>query len=336
MFKVYKNANDLPPAWGEITEENHFMKRDTLKKLEMVNPCKQQYHLHEAKKMALVVYELKLDLFTFSRYLSFKIPVRIIGIPLSVSSCGYAIGDQENMEDFHQYVKSLKGFYIILNTQDELKMARGDTLPTYKLKIRWSTLEDYISSMRSNYRYRLKKATKRFSDVKMEVLEDNNLFGEDLYRLYEEVYSRSNEKLEKLSMDFFRRFPSKIIKFTLNEESIAFVQLVEHDKELVFLFGGFKHQLNQAYDLYINMLLEIIHYGIKKGFESIDLGQTAEETKSKLGALKHSKYMYLHHSNFLISFVLNRLASRFSYKDYRVAHNVFKGEEDEDPAGEMS
>lgn len=336
MFKVYRNANDLPTVWDEITKDNHFMKREILKKLEVLNPCRQQYHLNEAKKIAIVSYELNLDLFTFSRYLSFKVPIKIIGIPLSVSSCGYVIGNQENMKDFYQHIKTLKGLYLILNSKDEWKLARGNTLSNYKIKIRWSKLDDYVDSMRSHYRYRLKKAIKKFTHVKMEVLEDNSLFDKDLYGLYEEVYNRSNEKLEKLSIDFFRSFPSKIIKFTVNKEAIAFVQLVEHNQELTFLFGGFKHQLNATYDLYINMLLEIIRYGIEKGFQSIDLGQTAEETKSKLGAEKHPRYMYLHHSNFLINFVFNRLINRFSYKDYGVDHHVFKGEEDEGSAGEMS
>jgi len=86
----------------------------------------------------------------------------------------------------------------------------------------------------------------------------------------------------------------------------------------------------------MNMLLLIIRYGIENGYKCIDLGQTAEETKMKLGALQQPKSMYIHHSNPVLSILFDRLAGRFSYKHYEIVHTVFKGEEDENPVGKMS
>ncbi len=324
MFKTYKKACHLPDSWDVITGENPFLKKDILSKLDELNSCDQIYHLDEENKISLVTYRLKLDLFTFSKYLSFKVPINIIGIPMSVSKAGYSVVDSSKLKDLSEYVKSLKGFYVILNSDDNLNITKGNTLPSYKLPIRWSALDEYILSMRSHYRYRLKKAKSKFENIEIEELEDNKLFDENMYRLYCNVYENSSEKLEKLSIDFFREFPSKIIKFTLKNEVIAFIQLVENEKELIFLFGGFKHNLNIRYDLYINILLEIIKYGIDKGFKHIDLGQTAGETKSKLGAVQHKKYMYVHHSNLILDFILNKLIDRFSYNPYGVSHDVFK------------
>ncbi len=329
MFKTYRKACNLPDLWDEIAGENPFLKRDILSKLDGLNPCSQTYHLNEEKKIALVSYRLKLDMFTFSKHISFKVPLNVIGIPMSVSKCGYSIVDKNKLDDLSEYIKSLKDFHVILNSDDNLMLARGNTLPTYKLPLEWSTMDEYILTMRSHYRYRIKKAIKKFKGVKIEELEDNNLFGQDMYRLYCRVYENSSEKLEKLSIDFFRKFPSRIIKFTVNNEAIAFIQLVERGKELIFLFGGFNHSLNGRYDLYINLLLEIIRYGIENGFKYIDLGQTAGETKSKLGGIQHNKYMYVHHSNKIINFILNKLVDKFSYNQYHVSHNVFKEEEDE-------
>lgn len=324
MFKIYKSAADLPDIWDEIARENIFLRKEILIKLEKVNPCNQLYHLNSQEKVALVSYKLKLNLFTFTKYLSLTIPTNIVGLPMSVSKSGYAIHDQNSRNSLSEYISSLKGFYLVLNANDGLKLAKGNTLPTCKLDIRWESFDQYLSSMRSHYRYRLKKAANRFHDIKVEELEDNSLFDEDMYELYLNVYRRSDEKLEKLDISFFKTFPAKIIKFSFEGKVVAFVQLVENGKELFFLLGGFQHSLNQKYDLYINMLLQIIDYGLKRDFKQIDFGQTTEKTKLKLGALQESKYLYVHHSNPLINALLAKLVGKFSYRRYEVYHKVFK------------
>ena len=336
MFKVYNDAGNLPEMWDDLAGDNPFLKRDALQSLEQLNPCSQSYHLNQENKIALVSYKFKIDLLTFSKYLSFKIPVNIIGIPMSVSKCGYSICGQSNKADISKYVRSLKGFYLILNSDDELNFAKGSTLPTCKIAIVWDSFDDYLQSMRSHYRHRVKKALRRFSNIQVEALQENKLFDENMYSLYLNVYEKSSEKLEKMPMRFFKNYPSKIFTFKDNSEVIGFIQLVENGDELIFLFGGFKHRLNLKYDLYMNMLLLIVRYGIENGYRRIDLGQTAEETKLKLGALQRPKSMYLHHSNPVFSILFGKLAGRFSYKHYKVTHTVFKGEEDENPVGKMS
>ncbi|MDW7674378.1 MAG: GNAT family N-acetyltransferase [Bacillota bacterium] len=338
MFKVYQNADDLPEVWDEIARQNIFLKKHILKTLEGLNPCSQLYHLSLEKKIILVSYKLKIDLFTFTKYLSFNIPVNIIGVPMSVAKSGYSMGDQNNVDAFSEYIKSLKGFYLILNSNDQLKLAQGNTLPSCKMEVRWDSFDKYLLNIRSHYRYRLNKAIKKFADIKVEELADNNTFDEEMYNLYLNVYHRSGEKLEKLSIGFFKNFPLTILKFTIKGEVVAFVQLVENSGELVFLLGGFKHSLNQKYDLYINMLLQIISYGIKRGVKQIDFGQTTEETKLKLGALQQPKLLYVHHSNQIINTLLRKLVGKFSYRQYQVSHRVFKefeGEGNESPASKM-
>lgn len=334
MFRVYEKVEDLPTGWDAAVEHQLFLSREILGALEKLNPCGQQYHLHQKKKLALVSYQLKLDIFTFTRGLRLKIPLRIIGIPLSVSKRGYA-AVPEHLEELTQYIRSLKGFYVVLNAGRDLGLARGTTLPTCKIDLPWNSFEEYVDSMRSHYRYRVQKALRKITPVKIEVLEDNRLFDEEMYRLYVKVYERSKEKLEKLSICFFREFQGKIFTFKVQEKVIGFVQLMEEEKELIFLFGGFEYSLNQQYDLYMNMLLTIIRYGIERGCRSIDLGQTAEETKLKLGARQHPRWMYAHHSNSIFNKIIGTLVGTFSYKPYRIFHNVFKGEADENPVGKM-
>lgn len=336
MWKIYKRVEELPPAWDRLVGENIFLIRPVLAKLEKLNPCQQAYHLDTAREIALVTYKLKLDIFTFAKKITLKIPVNIVGTPLSVAQAGYALGEKARAEDLVQYIRGLKGFYLILNSEDQLNLAQGDTLSTCKLKIRWQCFEEYLQAMRSHYRYRTKKALNKFKEVKIKELEDNKSFDQAMYKLYLDVYEHSEAKLEKLSIDFFRDFPSRIIKFTLNNETIAFVQLVEKGDDLIFLLGGFNRQYNQRLDLYFNILLRVVDYAIKNGYKSLDLGQTAEETKLKLGATQYTKYMYIHHSNTIINGILSKLIDKFSYQAYAINHQVFKEENDENPLSKMS
>lgn len=336
MFKVYSHGKDLPELWDQIIKDKHFLSREILMQLEKLNPCHQRYHLNGEKGIVLVSYQLKMNLFTFLKPASFKVPIQIIGVPLSVSSSGYEINQEALLEDLCQYVGSLKGFSLILNVDAQLNLPEGYTLPTCRLKIKWSSFEEYLEKMRSHYRYRIHKAIKKFGSVQIELLKDNCMFDEEMYELYLEVYENSREKLEKLPIDFFREFPARIFSFKIPGEILGFVQLVDRGEELIFLFGGFRHKRNQQYDLYMNMLLAIIDYGIKSGFKSIDLGQTAEETKLKLGASQYKKYMYACHSHPFINNLIKKLIGKFSYSHYPIVHKVFKEAVDEDPIGKMS
>lgn len=344
MFKVYQNANKLPDTWDEIVAENRdgenfFLKKQILEQLEKLNPSGQLYHLSCENGVAFVSYQLKLNLLTFAKYHCINVPTNIIGLPISVAKKGYSLCKDNSIDAMVEYIKCLKGFYIILNTNDMFNLAQGNTLPTCKMDIHWHCFEQYLLSMRSHYCYRVKKALSRFSHIKVEELKDNNLFDKVMYELYEDVYERSSEKLEKQSINFFRQFPAKIIKFSICGETVAFVQLLENKNELIFLFGGFKYTMNKEYDLYMNMLLQIISYGInKKDIKCIDFGQTAEETKLKLGATQHPKYFYIHHSNLIMNGLLSKVVHRFSYKPYKIDHTVFKdleGESNENPTSEV-
>ncbi len=334
MFKTYQHAEELPERWDAVVADQFFLSKRVLEKLEKLNPCRQQYHLHREKKLALVSYQIKLDIFTFAEGFSLKLPIRVIGIPLSVSGRGYT-AEPEDLEELSLYIRSLQGFYVVLNAGEGIRLASGDTLPTCKIDLGWNTFGCYVNSMRSHYRYRVKKAIEKFSQVKIEKLADVGLFDEEMYCLYEAVYENSKEKLEKLSIHFFREFPATIFTFKVHEKIVGFVQLLEKKKELIFLFGGFDHSINQKYDLYMNMLLQIIRYGIEQGCHSIDLGQTAEETKLKLGAIQYPQRMYVYHSNNLLNKIISSRVVPFSYKKYEVFHKVFKGEKDENSAGKM-
>ena len=324
MIKVFTKAADLPNAWDDIFIENKYMLKNQLLILEKCNPCSQSYVLINDRS-AFVIYKLKLNIFSYSK-LNLAIPVYIIGVPCSISKQGYML-EHRDLEEFENYIKKQKKSCIILNSDDRFLSAfliKGETLPTCKLNIFWNSFEDFILSLRSHYRYRLKKALNKAKSITMKKLEDNNMFDEKMYSLYEQVYEKSQYKLEKLGIDFFKLLPSSIHVFYLLDKPAAFVQLADNNGELCFVFGGMDYDLNHKYDLYMNMLAFILKYGIENNYPAIDMGQTAEDTKMKFGCYQQKKYMYIYHPNFIVRFLIKLFSEKLSYKAVGLKLNLFK------------
>ncbi|MGM9972689.1 MAG: GNAT family N-acetyltransferase [Clostridiaceae bacterium] len=326
MIEVFDEILKVPEKWDNIFSESSYLPKSILSILEHSNPCSQSYVIINDRS-AFVVYKLVLDIFSYSK-LKLNLKVNIIGVPCSVAKSGYKVhGD--DIQEMVDYIKKEKGSYIILNSDDSFlseELIRGETLPTCKLNISWDTFEDYKKALRSHYRYRINSAIKKGKDLKVRKLECNSNFNEELYALYENVYEKSDYKLEKLSIDFFRNIPSEIYVFYIEDKAAAFVQLGSINNELNFIFGGLNYSLNHKYDLYMNMLIFILRYGIENKYSSIDFGQTAEDTKMKLGALQQRKYMHIYHPSSIVRYFIGIFIGSLSYKPLQAKFQVFKGE----------
>lgn len=309
-FKIFARAEDLPPLWDDLTE-NFFQKRSFLSFLEEANPCDQRYHLNEAEGIVLVTYRLWLDILTFSEKFCIKIPIKIAGIPLSVASAGYCC-PRASLATLSAYLQTF-GLILILNTDGGLFLPKGLTLPTFELSV--DTPEGHLSRMRSHYRYRIRKAIRRGKGLRFEKMENEDL-DLKMYRYYEEVYERSEGKLEKLRIDFFRRCPAQLYRIKDEQDvSVGFFQIKESSDELIFLFCGFDHTKNKAYDLYLNILIKLIELGQGK---KIFLGQTTSYSKSRVGATPKALYFHLA-SRYLPDRWLEKIAKSLEHRwSYRI------------------
>lgn len=285
MFKIYTKAKELPKEWDLFTK-NPFQKREFLTFLEEVNPCNQKYHINTEEKIILITYRLKLNILSFSGK-KLNIPINILGIPLSIATCGYSC-DIKKIDILEKYIKNF-GLLLILNTDGQLDIPTALTLPNFIVKAPIS-LDEHIAKMRSHYRYRAKKAIARGSNLHFAEIKPKD-FSEKLYGFYEEVYERSEGKLEKLNIDFFRKCDAKLCKISDEQGEIGFFQYKKIDNNLIFLFCGFDHSKNKKYDLYLNILIKLIELGA--GMEQIHFGQTTEYSKSRLGAESSNLYIHL-------------------------------------------
>lgn len=286
--------------------------------LEKINPCNQCYEITEDS--LIISYDLKLNLFNFKNILPLNVKAQIIGLPISLSQRGY-FGDLNKVLDI---IKKRKGLKIILNADTEI-IKGSRTLSTFEFTNNFNTFDDYLNKLRSSYRRRLNKALSQRNNIVIRKIINSN-FTSEHYNLYLSIMNRTDNPLEILPIEFFKQYETVIYEFIdkSNENIIGFIQLKEFDDKLCFLFGGFNKEDVEKFDIYYNMLLKIIEIGIEKKVKTIDFGQTAEESKSKIGCKQVNKYLYAHHSNTIISFIIQKLLPIMSYRPYKTVHHVLK------------
>ncbi len=323
--KVIHRAADLPETWDTCAGDRLFLHRNSLCALEEVNPCGQRYHIVGEKESCsiAVTYQHRLNLFTYGRG-SFNLPTTIVGIPCSVSDAGHRI-TPDTTQQMVSHLHEIKGAKLVLNAPDPFwdGFKYGRTLPSCRLGISWDQFPGYLTSLRSHYRYRITQALSRGAIIEKSAVK-HGVFGRELYQLYENVFNRSRYKLEKLSLDFFNRFPSEIVQFTVENQPIAFVQTVHNGKELIFLFAGMDYSSAKQYDTYLNILLYIIQKGIEEGCATISMGQTATEMKCKLGCEMEPRHMHIAHSNRIGNLILRSFSGLLDYNQQEHQYRVFK------------
>ncbi len=270
---------------------------------------------------------LKINLLTFLNIPS-PLTMHVIGLSASVATPPM-IGDPGEFEYLmNNLLKNEKGFVLGLNMREDYlngKVLNMRTLPTYILKMGYDDIESYINSLRHNYRRRLNKFRKEFANVRTET-SDCSLFNEKHYRLYLEIMKRTRTKLEILKSDLFRNLPSN---FTLtsyyNGTSMLCWHITCNDRNtLFFFFGGMDYTFRDHYQSYHNNLYGIITEAIQKKSDFIDLGQTAETAKSRLGGKAEERRMFLYHRNPFILNVLRPFKKMLTYSGTCEKYNVFK------------
>lgn len=332
MIIRYNSVAEIPEEWDSVVHDNIYLTRKFLSFMEKANHEKKAYYgvFNSTGKLDTVFETIErrgYNLAMFTRF-NMKIKITMIYVPLSVTHPGIEYGNCLN--EAAEFIRKISGYKIFLNLPDiELTdYAKGLTCPKCVLKVRWNSFDEYMNSLRSNYRYRFRKALKKAAPLKLRYLENGEEFTDEMYGLYEQVYNKSRVKLEKLTPEFFRGEFFRI--FVLEEGNIpcGFVQLLANGDELVFEFVGLDYSVQSKYDTYLAMLLEIVRYGIEHGFKTIDFGQTADDTKLKLGSEYIYLYAFLHHKNRLINALCKKLGPKLEYKSLTEKFAVFKKEEE--------
>jgi len=326
-------AADLPDDWESLIDDNLYLKRSFLSFVEETEKdYKPTYYIlydgERADSCFVAFKQKKYNLAMFAKF-NFRITVTMIYLPMSVTRSGIVLG--ANKRAVAEKIKSLKGYKMTLNLYEEeladfYDFATGLTCPKCILSLHFKSFDEYISSLRSDYRNRAKKVLKKSSKLQIRFIDNTKEFTDKHYQMYRNVQGKSRVRIETLSKEYFMGEHFKVFVAEKDGGSVGFVQLLENGEELIFEFVGVDYTYNEEYSVYHRMLFEIIRYGIENGFKTIDFGQTADDIKLKLGSEYTYLYAALHHNVKPINWFCKKLAKYIEYKPVQTRYRVFKGE----------
>ena len=236
-----------------------------------------------------------------------------------------------------------------LDKLNEFGFIKLDSLPYVNMQVRWSTFDEYLNSMRHNYRRQIKnslfnKTEKNIaiqeyhsskdlssnSEILM-VFKPSEFDHKKFFKLYLQVMDRAETKLEILTEDFFKNVfeqldsKSMILAVVKDNSIYGAAYLVLHSNKITFLLVGLDYNYQDYHNVLMNILYGIILIAIDKKCKSIELGQTSYELKQRIGGRCTDEYFFLKSSSVVINTIVRIFKPLLFPKTSINYRRVFKG-----------
>jgi predicted N-acyltransferase len=187
---------------------------------------------------------------------------------------------------------------------EEAGFLRVSSLPMNEFPPGCADFEDYMQQQTSRARNNIRRTRKKLAKGGITV---RHLQGEeaiacltdDVYRLYEGVYEKSETKFEHLPLEFFRELARQMpeaIRYTFflqEDRVVAFSTQIAYGGRVSFLWLGVDYDLVREYDLYFNVLYEDLESALKLQPELIYFGQNASHVKLRLGCRQSPRRLFV-------------------------------------------
>lgn len=199
------------------------------------------------------------------------------------------------------------------------------------LKPEWQSFEDYKNALKSKYRVKVNKA-----DSKSEVLEsklfteaDILFYKDQLQDLYQNTIDNADFNAQILNLDTYihlkKAFKDQFIVkgYFLEGKLVGFLSAMQNGKHLDAHFIGIDYAKNKEFGIYTRILNDYVRLGIATKSDQINLGRTASEIKSTLGATPKMLTCYCKHKRYLPNQILKPFIKNVHIKSFK-QHQPFK------------
>lgn len=184
-----------------------------------------------------------------------------------------------------------------------------------RLKENWHSFEDYLNAFSTKYRTRAKTAKKKIvgiekSEMNLDKIKSNQ---KEMNLLYQNVAENAPFNTFFLTENHFESMKEslkenfKVFGYYLNAKLIGFYTLILNGKDIDTYFLGYDKGLQKEKQIYLNMLLDMVEFGIDKKFNRIIFGRTALEIKSTIGAQPVEIFGLIKHNNSLINLFMEKI-----------------------------
>lgn len=221
---------------------------------------------------------------------------------------------------------------FLANKQSRLHPFQIDPNMILSINPSWTDFDDYLGAMRSKYRIRMKNAIKKFAPVKKRVLgiEEVRQYNDDMYRLYSDILSGSGFVLIKSQQNYFTILKEsfqdelQVVGYFLEDELVAFYTWTIDDDKMDSHFIGVSGLYNLKYQLYLNILLDLVRDAISNRAAQLLYYRTALEIKSSVGSVPYDMTCYIRHNNRFLAMITPTVFKYFVPKQSWVQRHPFK------------
>ncbi|WP_299120922.1 hypothetical protein [uncultured Winogradskyella sp.] len=199
------------------------------------------------------------------------------------------------------------------------------------LKPEWQSFEDYKKALKSKYRVKANKADSKSECLEAKFFSEKDIekHKEELQELYQNTIDNADFNAQILNLDTYihlkKTFKDKFIVkgYFLNGKLVGFLSAMQNETHLDAHFIGIDYSNNKEFAIYPRILNDYVRIGIETKSNQINLGRTASEIKSTLGAEPKALTCYCKHKRYIPNQILKPFIKNVQIKSFK-QHSVFK------------
>lgn len=195
----------------------------------------------------------------------------------------------------------------------------------------WKSFEDYTSALKSKYRVKANRADTKSDVLESKLLseEDIKIYLDELQALYQNTIDNADFNAQILNLNTYTHLKNTykdnfIVKgYFLEGKLVGFLSAMQNSDHLDAHFIGIDYSNNKEYAIYPRILNDYVRLGIETKSSQINLGRTASEIKSTLGAQPKTLTCYCRHKYGLPNKILKPFIKKVQIKTFK-QHQPFK------------
>jgi len=200
-----------------------------------------------------------------------------------------------------------------------------------QLDPQWKTFEDYKNILKSKYRVKANKADSTSSNLETRLFTEHDFetYKDELQTLYQNTITSASFNAQVLNLNTYIHLRASfkddfIVKaYFLENKLVGFLTALVNKNALDAHFIGLDYELNKSHAIYPRILNDYIRIGIQKQVTSINLGRTASEIKTTIGANPLQLSCYIKHKNPFLNSLIKPFFRRIKIKEFK-QHSPFK------------
>lgn len=203
--------------------------------------------------------------------------------------------------------------------------------PNMRLPILWDNFESYKTALKSKYRIKVNKADSLSSQLKASSLTAKEIryHSRELQVLHCNITEKALFNAVDIEIETYALLKERFdenISFNVyfkDEKIVGFMTAFKTGDTLDAHFIGINYDFNKTDAIYPRMLNDYVRLGLSLGVKEINLGRTASEIKSTIGAVPEHLRCYVKHRRTVTNMLFKPLIRQIKMTEYK-QHTPFK------------